>query len=227
MYVFIFAIAMGFMESAIVVYLREIYYPDGFRFPLVPIPNRMALVETLREAATIIMLVCTGYLAGRSVFERFAHFCLAFSVWDLFYYIFLYLLSGWPDSLSTWDILFLIPFPWVGPVWAPCLISLLMLAGSTCILLRAQKGMYLIRRGEWTLLLSGAVICILSFMLDYLQLSQAVRSPFSQQALFSDIHSYVPVKFNYALFAAGFLCMLAAVLYNIFITNKMTNHEKE
>ncbi|MDQ3016493.1 MAG: hypothetical protein M3R25_07230 [Bacteroidota bacterium] len=115
-YVIVFAIAMGFMESAIVIYLRELFYPEGFRFPLIPIPHRLAVVEILREAVTVIMLICVGYFAGRNKVQRFAFFGLAFAIWDLFYYIFLYAFLGWPESIFTCDILFLIPVPWVGPV---------------------------------------------------------------------------------------------------------------
>jgi hypothetical protein len=30
----VFSMAMGYLESAVVVYLRKLYYPDGFKFPL-------------------------------------------------------------------------------------------------------------------------------------------------------------------------------------------------
>src|SRR5436190_14320204 len=85
----LFSIAMGFMESAVVIYLRELYYPDGFKFPLVPIPPHIALVEFLREAATLIMLVIIGGIAGKNPTQRFCFFLFCFAVWDLFYYIFL------------------------------------------------------------------------------------------------------------------------------------------
>src|SRR5690348_14185303 len=105
----LFAIAMGFMESAVVIYLRKILYPGGFQFPLMPISNDLAMVEIFREAATMIMLVGIGILAGRSVKEKFAIFIFCFAVWDIFYYVFLKIFLDWPQSLMTWDILFLIP----------------------------------------------------------------------------------------------------------------------
>src|SRR6218665_2831025 len=129
-----FAVAMGFLESAVVIYLRAIYYKTGFDFPLTPMDPALAKVELLREAATVIMLVGIGYLAGTTRLQRFAFFCLSFAIWDIFYYVFLYLFLGWPTSLFTWDILFLIPLPWIGPVWAPCLLALLMIIGSLLII---------------------------------------------------------------------------------------------
>src|ERR1044072_1842951 len=120
----LFAISMGFLESSVVIYLRELYYPSGFQFPLQPIPMAIARVEFFRELATLIMLIGVGILSGKTRLQRFAYFVLAFGIWDLFYYLFLYLFIGWPQSLATWDILFLIPVPWVGPVWAPCLLCL-------------------------------------------------------------------------------------------------------
>src|SRR6201998_1661345 len=104
-----FSIAMGFLETAVVIYLRKLYYPHGFQFPLVPIDNDIAMVEFLREAATIIMLLGIGIIAGKNTSQKFGIFIYCFAVWDIFYYVFLKLLLGWPESLFTWDILFIIP----------------------------------------------------------------------------------------------------------------------
>ncbi len=224
-YFVLFAIAMGFMESAVVIYLREIYYPSGFRFPLIPIPQRLAVVEILREAATIIMLVCVGYFAGKTKLQRFAFFNIAFAVWDLCYYLFLYIFLGWPESLFTWDILFLIPVPWVGPVWAPCLLCALMVAGSIPVILKIESGhAFRVKTWQWVTLLAGGAICIISFMLDYiLMVRSAATNPLvSTTDLFSDIHSYVPQSFHLSVFLPGFVLMLLVTLHNIFITNK--NH---
>jgi hypothetical protein len=111
----LFSIAMGYMESAIVVYLRKIYYPDGFQFPLTPIEVHIRLTEILREAATLIMLITIGIVAGKTKLQRFSFFIFCFGIWDIFYYVFLKMLLGWPATIFDWDILFLIPVPWVGP----------------------------------------------------------------------------------------------------------------
>ena len=84
----IFGIAMGFLETAVVIYLRRIYYPDGFKFPLVEIENGILSVEILREVATIIMLFAIGFLAGKTKLQRFAFFIYSFAIWDIFYYVF-------------------------------------------------------------------------------------------------------------------------------------------
>ena len=97
----LFAIAMGFMETAVVVYLRALYYPAGFTVPLVIIPNSIAITEFWREFATIIMLICIGFIYGKTKFSRFAYFIVAFAIWDIFYYLFLYVFLGWPQTLFS------------------------------------------------------------------------------------------------------------------------------
>jgi hypothetical protein len=229
-WVSIFAVAMGFLESAVVIYLRAIYYPAGFSFPLQPMEQVLAKVELLREAATVIMLVGIGYLAGNTRLQRFAFFCLAFAIWDLFYYVFLHLFLGWPASLSTWDILFLIPLPWIGPVWAPCLLSLLMIAGSVPVIKRTHaQPRYRVKPAHWLLLISGSLVCILSFLWDYLRFCTGgdYTPVLSSRALFSEIQSYVPASFNSPLFFTGFAAMCYAVLLHLIITPEPTYHEKE
>ena len=107
----VFAIAMAYLESAVVVYLRLIYYPNGFDFPLVVIPMREALIELGREGATVVMLVAVGRLGTRGFWSGFAGFMFIFGVWDIFYYVWLKVFLNWPPSLATWDILFLLPVP--------------------------------------------------------------------------------------------------------------------
>ena len=87
LWVIIFSIAMGFLETAVVVYLRHIYYPQGFKFPLAPIDTSLVVVEVGRELATIIMLLGVGAIAGRTFASRFAYFILSFAIWDIFYYL--------------------------------------------------------------------------------------------------------------------------------------------
>lgn len=213
---------MGFMESAVVIYLREVFYKDGFSFPLRPMPASLALVEVLREAATVIMLVCIGWFAGVNKLQRFAYFNIAFAVWDLFYYLFLYVFLGWPESLFTWDILFLIPFPWVGPVWAPVLLCLLMITGSVFVVRQtARQPDFRIATIHWLLLITGAVICIIAFMWDYLAYHRTLWTPGAEQDLFSEIEGYVPASFNHSLFFTGFVLMCLPVFHNMRIAARM------
>lgn len=130
---------MAFVESAVVVYLRAIFHPEGFIFPLKAVTDDKVLVEVFREIATIVMLVSVAFLAGTKRWERFAYFMLSFGVWDIFYYVWLKVLLNWPASVLEWDILFLIPLPWIGPVIAPVSISVLMIVFSILIL-RTNNG---------------------------------------------------------------------------------------
>jgi hypothetical protein len=218
-WIVLFAAAMGFMETAIVVYLRELYYPGGFDFPLVVIPNRIAVTEFWREFATIVMLVGAGIIAGHNRLSRFAYFILAFAIWDLFYYVFLYVLVQWPQSLFTWDILFLIPVPWVGPVLAPCIVSLQMAAFACAILLCDKKHEApRITPSQWLLLISGVAVIIISFTTDYIdQVSYANGSGwsiFSKAQLFEELKTYVPKTFCWWLFWLGDgLCALGVLSF--------------
>jgi hypothetical protein len=132
--VVVFAVAMAWVEAAAVFYLRSLvgriepYQPD-------PLPSGGAWgnAELVREVATLVMIGAVGSLAGRSWRSRFGYSCLAFGIWDIAYYPFLRILTGWPRSLLDWDILFLLPLPWWGPVLAPCLIALLMIGGGTLL----------------------------------------------------------------------------------------------
>jgi hypothetical protein len=139
-WVTVFAIAMAYLESAIVVYLRMLYYPQGFDFPLAAAPNSIIFIEIGREAATMIMLVAIGFFCGRSPIERFAYLLYSFAVWDVGYYVWLKIFIGWPPSLLTWDVLFLIPLPWIGPVLAPLLVSFAMMWAGVWIIKRQDQG---------------------------------------------------------------------------------------
>lgn len=206
----IFAIAMGFLESSVVVYLRELYYPGTDIFPLVKIDQHIAITELLREAATILMLIGIGWLAGRNLSERFAWFLYSFAIWDIFYYVFLKLLIAWPDSLMTWDILFLIPVTWVGPVITPVLLALLMIALALLILTFNRKHAT-VRLGKavWSLLILGAVVCIVAFCYDYCQFiirEQPDLSIFSvplKADLWELTYQYTPQQFPWWIYWPG------------------------
>jgi len=140
-WVILFAVAMAFVEAMVVVYLRRIYYPDGFSFPLRPVELRIIGLEIAREAATFVMIGCAGVLAGRKFRERLAYAMVAFGVWDIAYYLWLKVAINWPHSLTDWDVLFLIPIPWIGPVIAPLFIAILMVVCGSWIALRFHRGL--------------------------------------------------------------------------------------
>jgi hypothetical protein len=143
----VFAIAFAWVEGAIVVYLREIYFGGSFSFPVVMqwqegklVVDRLMRIEFVREIATIVMLVAVGWAAGKTPWQRFCLFMIAFGVWDIFFYIWLKVMIGWPESLMTWDLLFFVPLPWVGPVISPVLIALAMIAAGSLIIYFEEKG---------------------------------------------------------------------------------------
>ena len=163
----VFAVAMAYLEAAVVIYLRALFYPGGFDFPLVPLPSAMLMVEIGREAATIVMILGVSVLAGTTRWERFLLFCLVFGIWDILFYVWLYVVLGWPPSLLTPDILFLIPVPWVAPVVAPVLISLGLIAGALGLMRLIQKGaLPAFPPALWILAIAGGVLVLLSFTLD-------------------------------------------------------------
>lgn len=141
----LFAFAMGFLEAIVVVYIRHV-------LGMVPAPTDLTLdvmrrvprwlinIERVREACTIVMLGSLGYLAGRSGRERLGVFLWTFGLWDLTYYLGLYVFLRWPPSLTTIDCLFLIPAPWIAPVWVPMTVATLMVAGGALLVLRAGAG---------------------------------------------------------------------------------------
>jgi len=159
-----FAVAMGVLEAVVVVYLRELYYPGGFRFPIVRMPERVALAEVVREAATIVMLLAVAALARRHRGDGFFVFGYLFGVWDLVYYAGLRGFLGWPESLSTWDILFLIPVPWLSPVLYPVVVSLLLVAGFAAHEAAEAAGRSIVpSRLGWAVAVLGASGVVASF----------------------------------------------------------------
>src|SRR5207245_769615 len=127
--VVLYSAAMAYVEAAVVLYLRTMVNRlDPYQPPPVDLSEGLLHAEMVREATTLIMLFAVGWLAGRTWRSRLGYMLVAFGVWDILYYVFLVPLSGWPRSLLDWDILFLLPLPWCGPVLAPVSIGALMSA---------------------------------------------------------------------------------------------------
>jgi hypothetical protein len=214
----LFSMAMGYLESAVVVYMREILYPAGFQFPLAPIEMDLAITEIIREAATLIMLLTIGLIAGKTPSEKFAWFLYSFAIWDIFYYVGLKLLVDWPASLLTWDILFLIPVTWVGPVITPVIVALTMILLALVLVYfsRTREKASMIAR-EWAILILGSVILILSWTWDY---SGYILEHFSfreiwtipRGELFQVAQEYIPRRFNWGIYALGELIVLSGII---------------
>jgi hypothetical protein len=217
-WVIIFSIAMAFLETAIVIYIRKLYYPEGFVFPLKVIDMDIAVTEVLRELATLIMLAGIGIIAGKKNIERFAYFLFSFAVWDIFYYVFLKVMLNWPESFLTWDILFLIPTIWVGPVLAPLINSLTMIFLAVSILYFAEKKeSALLKPIHWALLIAGSFIIIFAytqefsaFLLKEFSLHELLKTS-NMNEIISYVCTYIPAYFNWWIFLFGELMHLVAI----------------
>jgi len=169
----VFSVSMGLLEAAVVVYLRELYYPEGFRFPLVPLPARITAVEVVREATTLFMLLAVAVVSGRDRVDRFFLFGFMFGVWDLVYYGGLWLFLGWPSSLLEWDVLFLIPLPWLGPVVYPMSISCLLIGGFVVAEVSERRGRPLRPTNrEWLVAICGALAIVVAFCWNWKAVSE-------------------------------------------------------
>jgi hypothetical protein len=202
--VVVFAIGMAWVEAATVYYLRVMVdRVQPFQPNPLPIHGVLGQVELVREAATLVMLVTVGMLAGRTKHARGGYTALAFGVWDIFYYLFLRVMGGWPRSLLDWDILFLLPLPWWGPVLAPVCIALLMIVGGTMASRSdVKRGSFALMRWWWRAQGLGVVLALYVFMAD--ALSALDRGLEATQTV-------LPTTFNWPLFWVAFALMAAPV----------------
>ena len=202
--VVIFAIAMAWLESATVVYLRTLVGRiDPYQARPLPISVGLGQAEVVREIATLIMLFTIGLLAGRSWRSRSGYALIAFGVWDIFYYVFLAVISGWPHSIMDWDVLFLIPLPWWGPVIAPALIAALMIIGGTLVSQfdRSDRPIWPSRR-VWLMNLCGVIVALYVFMADTIRAASGG---------FQTVRDVLPTSFNWTLFILALLLLTAPI----------------
>jgi len=191
-WIFLFGISMGYFEASIVVYLRELYYPEGFSFPLKLIPYELIMVELGREFFSLVMIASVAALSARKLWERFAFFIIIFGVWDIFYYIWLKLTLDWPSSIFDWDVLFLIPLPWIGPVIAPVLIAVLMIVVGIMISRRFACGeTFTSTKTSWVFAVMATGIILYSFMRDIdAGLHQAIPKEYAYWMLLTGLGLY-------------------------------------
>ncbi len=165
-----YAIAMGYLEAAVVVYLRRslnVEAADLFPVQQADATGGFAAIEFGRELATLVMLATVGWLAGRRPLERLAWVAVAFGVWDVTYYAWLFVFSGWPPSPETWDILFLVPTIWTGPVWAPCTVSGALVGFGLAGARASSLGWRLrVTPAEAAAAIAGGFLVVLSFTID-------------------------------------------------------------
>lgn len=204
--VVLYALAMAWVEAAVVFYIRSmIHRIEPYQATPLPIAGGLGLAETIREAATLIMLVTVGWLAGRTWRSRAAYATLAFGVWDIGYYLWLIPLTGWPHSLYDWDILFLIPLPWWGPVWAPVSIALLMIVFGTLVSRHDSDATPLWpRRQSCVALIGGVLLALRIFMADALRVVMAGGGT-------PQLRDLLPVTFEWPWFVLALALMSMSV----------------
>jgi hypothetical protein len=202
--VMVFAIGMAWVEAATVYYLRAMVDRlDPYQANPLPMRGVLEQVELVREAATLLMLLTIGALAGRTWRTRLAYTAIAFGVWDLVYYVFLRMICGWPKSLFDWDILFLLPLPWWGPVLAPVSIALLLIVWGTLVSQRAvQSRANSVTSTWWRLNWLGIALALYVFMADSLR---AVHQGLDVA------RTVLPQAFNWSVFVVALALMGAPV----------------
>ncbi len=218
--IILFGTAFGYVEAAVVAYLRAIYspyhahyYPTAAAddlFPLMTLDQLHEMgpehetrlkIELGRELATILMLAGAAVMAARNMREWFAIFVACFGVWDITFYVGLKVLIHWPASLMTWDLLFLLPVPWVGPVITPVVVASSMIVMGLAVLWREYRGDPIkIGRGRWALILLGWVLLLVAFMAD----------------VANTTNGGYPKTFQWLLFIVGEVTWLSAFLVALF-----------
>jgi len=200
--VILFAIAMAWVESAAVLYLRTaVSRIEPHQQNPLPEGGILGGAELVREAATLMMIAAVGWMAGRRAKLAIAYGLVAFGTWDIFYYVFLKILTGWPHSLLDWDVLFLLPLPWWGPVLAPTIIATFMILGGILVIQAEQSGQALwpSRPAILTNLL-GIILALFVFMKDAL-----AALKFGPEA----VRGVLPLSFDWPLFILA--CALMTV----------------
>lgn len=198
----LFAIAMAWVESAVVVYLRTLVDRlEPYQVNPLPIAPRLGETEIVREVATLIMLFAAGWLAGNTKRTRLGYSLIAFGVWDIFYYIFLKIIVDWPQSIFDWDILFLLPLPWWGPVIAPAMIAAMMIVFGTLVT-QFDQSIWPSRRA-WIFSLSGGALALLVFMSDAIRVVDGGIEA---------IRTVLPVWFNWPVFIIALALMAVPIL---------------
>ena len=226
----IFAIAMGILEAIVVVYIRQLYHPAGFDFPLKATSPELVHSELIREITTIIMLVMIALIAGKNFLQKLSYFIYCFGIWDIFYYVGLKLFLNWPPSFFTWDVLFLIPVPWIGPVLAPIICSLTMILLAMCIVYKQEKGYEVrLKFSGWTLIIVGAATIFSSFIWDYtgIIISGGFLSDYwtlvTNEKFYDIVTKYIPAYYNWYMFAVGEILIVTAILLIIKRAKKNLN----
>jgi len=210
-----FATAMAWVEAAVVYDLRTmIDRIQPYQQDPLPISGSLGQVELVREIATLVMLLMVGLLAGRTWRSRMGYTAIAFGVWDVLYYVFLKTISDWPSSLLDWDILFLVPLPWWGPVLAPVCIAVLMIVWGTLATQFGDRQIALSWK-PWVVSGLGAVLALYAFMADSLRVANQGVDVFRHM---------LPKEFNWPVFCLAFALMAAPVVTALQAPGRRRDH---
>ncbi|HMM99996.1 MAG TPA: hypothetical protein PKC99_13375 [Anaerolineales bacterium] len=203
LWVGLFAVAMAYLESAVVVYLRRLYGINDLIQSVPPFDPQIGTIELGREAATLVMLLSVGWIAGKKFTSRLGFAVFAFGIWDIFYYIWLRVFIGWPQTLLDPDLLFLIPLPWWGPILSPVLVALLMVFGGAIMVLSEEHEIAIRPTfADWGALAGGILLMLYAFMTDALSALPANAQTLSQLK---------PSVFNWPVFLIGFAMVVLFV----------------
>lgn len=197
----LFSILMAYFEAIVVVYLRGIYYPSGFSFPLVKIQSLHYFAELGREIVSLALILLLAYLlAERDSKGTIFYFFFIFGLWDIFYYIWLFIVLNWPRSLFTWDVLYLIPVPWIAPVLAPLIVSLLFV-GSVFFIVAFERGhKIIIPKLERAIAYIGFFFIFVSFI-------EGSTAVLLKRGI-GGLENYIPLTYNWFLFSFGYALLL-------------------
>ncbi len=207
----LYAIAMAYVEGALVAHLRHLYYSENplTIFPLRLLSHRDLAIEAAREFATVVMIFAVALLAQRDGGRGFAAFVFVFGVWDLFYYLWLKVLMNWPQTWLEWDVLFLIPWPWLGPWIAAALVALLSaLWGGWVLITRNEPRLDKLSVGVFV---AGSACGLAAFLW-----SGALLLPGGEVAF----DGYVPGNFPWIIYIIGLLAMAAGLAMSLRYKNQ-------
>lgn len=208
--VVVFATAMAWMEAATVFYIRSLVdRVNPYQAEPLPLHGALGNIELVREAATLVLLAVIGWLAGHTWKERGAYLAIGFGFWDVLYYAFLRPISGWPHSVFDWDILFLLPLPWWGPVIAPVSIALLLIVWGTLATQTRDSDAAGPARWTWALAGVGCLLALGVFMTDAFRALPGGRD---------SILRVLPAVFNWPVFATALALMALPVAFHTFLT---------
>lgn len=201
----ILALLLGLFSALIFNYLRKLYWLPGHPGIFRTIPLKILLLETLREAVMIGIIVIVAVKSAKKLNQKFSLFLLIFGLWDLSFYVFTKIFTGWPKSLTQFDILFFLPWVWTGPVLAPVIVSVSFILLSRVLTRPTEKIPYLV--------IGGVAVILFTFFNNTGQFALTGKG---LEFLAADIHK---LGFNWYLFGTGELILISG-MFRLYLEDK-------